>query len=108
MAYYLCQVSYTRDTFNALIKRPYDRTEVVRKAVEKAGGKLIGFWYAFGQYDAVLIVDAPDHASAAAVPLAAAASGAISGGQTTVLLTPAEGIAALKKAARSGYRPPGK
>ena len=90
------------------MKKPHDRTKVVQAAVEKLGGKLHGFWYAFGKYDAVLILEMPDNSSAAALPLAAAASGALSASHTTVLLTPAEAVGALKKATGSGYRPPGK
>ena len=108
MAYYMCQVSYTREAIQTLIKKPHDRTAVVRSAIEKVGGKLHGFWYAFGDYDAVLIFEMADHASAAAVPLAAAAGGAISKSHTTVLLTSAEGMSAMSKATKSGYRPPGK
>jgi len=108
MAYYLCQVSYSGEALQTLIKKPHDRTGVVRAAVEKLGGKLLGFWYAFGQYDAVLILEMPDNASAAALPLAAAASGAITASHTTVLLAPTEAVAALQKAAKSGYRPPRK
>ena len=108
MGYYMCQVSYTRDAIQILTKKPHDRTAVVRAAVEKLGGKLLGFWYAFGQYDAVLILEMPDNAAAAALPLAAAAGGAISTSCTTVLLTPTEAVASLKMAAKSGYRPPGK
>jgi uncharacterized protein with GYD domain len=108
MAYYMCQVSYTREAFKTLIKKPHDRSSVVRAAVEKLGGNLVGFWYAFGDYDAVLILEMPDNSSAAALPLAAVAGGAISASHTTVLMTPAEAIAALKKASKSGYRPPSK
>jgi uncharacterized protein with GYD domain len=108
MAYYMCQVSYSRDSLQTLIKKPHDRTAVVKATVEKLGGKLHGFWYAFGQYDAVLILEMPDNAAAAALPLAAAAGGAISASHTTVLLTPTEALAALKMAAKSGYRAPGK
>jgi len=108
MAHYMCQVNYSREALQTLIKKPHDRTEVIRAAVKKLGGNLLGFWYAFGCYDAVLLVDMPDNASAAALPLAAAAGGAITGSHTTVLLTPGEGVAAMKKAAGSGYRPPGK
>ena len=108
MAYYMCQVSYTRDAIQTLVNKPHDRSEVVRGAVEKLGGKLLGFWYAFGEYDAVLILEMPDNSSAAALPLAAAAGGAISKSHTTVLLTPSEAVSALSKAAKSGYRPPGK
>jgi uncharacterized protein with GYD domain len=108
MAYYMCQVSYTREAIGTLMSKPQDRTAVVRSAVEGLGGKLLGFWYAFGEYDAVLIVEMPDNASAAALPLAAAASGAISASHTTVLMTSAEGVTAMGKAAKSGYHPPGK
>jgi uncharacterized protein with GYD domain len=108
MAYYMCQVRYTREAIKTLISKPHDRTGVVRAAVEKLGGKLLGFWYAFGDYDAVLIFEMPDNATAAALPLAAAAGGAISTSHITTLLTPTEAIAALKKASKSGYRPPGK
>jgi uncharacterized protein with GYD domain len=104
----MLQVSYTSQALNTLIKKPHDRSEVVRDAVEKLGGKLLGFWYAFGKYDAVLILDMPDNSTAASLPLAAAAGGTISASHTTVLLTPTEAIAALKKAAKSGYKPPGK
>src|SRR5512138_2016637 len=64
MAFYMCQVSYSREALSTLIKKPHDRTKVVQAAVEKLGGKLLGFWYAFGKYDAVLIVEMPDNATA--------------------------------------------
>lgn len=108
MAFYMCQVSYSPDALKTLIKKPHDRTKVVQAAVEKLGGKLHGFWYAFGKYDAVLILEMPDNATAAALPLAAAASGALNSAHTTVLLSPTEAVAALKKAAGSGYKAPGK
>jgi uncharacterized protein with GYD domain len=108
MAYYMSQVSYSQEAIKTLIKKPLDRTDVIRAAVEKLGGKLIGFWYTFGRYDAVLIIDMPDNASAAALPLAAVEGGAITASHTTVLMTPAEAMTAMKKAAGSGYRPPGK
>ena len=108
MAFYMCQVNYSQEAIKTLVKKPNDRTEVIRAAVEKLGGKLIGFWYSFGKYDAVLILEMPDNASAAALPLAAAEGGAISASHTTVLLTPTEAVAAMKKAAGSGYRTPGK
>lgn len=108
MAYYLCQVSYSPEAIQTLMKKPADRTEAVRAATEKVGGKLHGFWYAFGQFDAVLILEMPDNTSAAALMLAAAAGGAVRASQTTVLITPHEAVSALKLAARSGYRPPGK
>src|SRR5689334_1622470 len=106
MACYLLQVSYTPQTWKTLIKSSQDRTKAIRPVVEKLGGSLEGAWFAFGDYDLVLVVQMPDNVSAAAFAVAAAAGGAVSTVKTTPLLTIPEGLAAMKKAARSGYRPP--
>jgi len=108
MAYYMYQCSYTTEAIKGLLQKPVNRTEVIRKAVEELGGKLEGAWYSFGESDVVLIVQMPDHASIAALSLAVAAGGATQGGKTTPLMTLDEGLAAMKKAAGSTYRPPGK
>ena len=105
MPNYLVQASYTAEALAALIKKPQNRTDVVRKAVEHLGGKLVGAWMSFGDQDVVLIVDMPDSISAAAMAVAAAAGGSLKGTKTTPLFTFDEGIAALKKAASSGYTP---
>ena len=73
MPSYLVQTSYTSEAMAALIKNPQNRTEVIRKSVETLGGKLVGSWMSFGDQDVVLIIDMPDHISAAAMVLAACA-----------------------------------
>jgi len=105
MAHYLVQASYTVEAVAALIKNPQNRTEVVRNAVEHMGGKLVGAWMSFGDQDVVLVVDMPDSVSVAALALAVAAGGSLKGTKTTQLFTFEEGLAALKKAATSGYKP---
>ena len=107
MSSYLIQVSYTVESVASLIKNPQNRTEAVRKSVKKLGGKLVGLWLAFGDSDVVVIVDMPDTVSAAAMALAVAGSGTAKGVKTTPLLSIDEGVAALKKAANSGYKPVG-
>lgn len=105
MASYLVQVSYTSEAIAALIKNPQDRTQVIRKSVEEFGGKFIGSWMSFGEYDVVVIADMPDNVSAAALALAVAAGGSLKSTRTTPLLSFEEGVAAMKKAASSGYTP---
>ena len=105
MPSYLIQASYTVEALAALIKKPQDRTEVVQNAIEKLGGKLIGLWLSFGDQDIVALMEMPNNVSAAAVALAIAAGGALKSAKTTPLLSVKEGIAALKKAASSGYTP---
>jgi uncharacterized protein with GYD domain len=89
----------------ALMKKPQDRTAVVGKAVENLGGSLTGLWLSFGDQDIVALVDLPNNVSAAALALAIAAGGALKSTKTTPLLTVAQGISAMKKAASSGYTP---
>ncbi len=105
MPSYLVQASYSAEALRVLIRKPEDRTEVVRKAIEKLGGKLVGLWLSFGDQDVVCIMEMPNNVSAAAIALAIGAGGALKTTRTTPLLTIDEGLAALKKAAASGYSP---
>ena len=104
MPSYLVQASYTVEALAVLMKTPQNRSEVVRKAVEKLGGSLTGIWLSFGDQDVVCIVDMPDNLSAAALSLAIASGGALRSTKTTPLFTVEEGMAAMKKAATSGYK----
>ena len=106
MAHYLIQVAYTADALKMLLKKPQDRTEVIRPAIEKLGGKLESCWFAFGEYDIVVIAEMPDNVSAAAFSFAISAGGALKAVKTTPLMSIEEGIAAMKKAGGAGYRPP--
>lgn len=106
MANYLLQVAYTPEAWANLIAHPQDRIDAVRPVIEKLGGKVQHGWFAFGDYDLVTIIEMPGNVEAAAFSLAAAAGGAIRSIKTTPLLTTAEGIEALKKAAKSGYKAP--
>ena len=106
MPSYLLQVAYLPEAWASLIASPHDRLEVVRPAVEKLGGKIAQGWFAFGDYDLVAIVDMPSNVEAAAFSLAAAAGGAVRSIKTTPLLSTAEGVEAMKKAATAGYKAP--
>jgi uncharacterized protein with GYD domain len=107
MALYLSKFSYTPETWARLIGNPEDRRKAAQAYIESVGGKLVGFWYAFGEHDGYTMWDAPDSVSMAAVALAIGSGGALSSIETTVLLTVDETIAALEKAEQIQYRPPG-
>ncbi|MBI4584562.1 MAG: GYD domain-containing protein [Planctomycetes bacterium] len=108
MPYYLTQVAYTSEAWATQLKNPVNRTEAIKPAVEKLGGKVESVYYAFGEYDIVAVFQFPENVSASAFSLAVAAGGAIKAIKTTPLMTVEEGIAAMKKAASAGYRPPGR
>jgi uncharacterized protein with GYD domain len=107
MPLYLSKFRYTPEAWARLIGHPEDRREAARTYIESVGGKLHGFWYAFGTHDGYNLWDAPDSVSMAAVALAIGAGGALSSFETTVLLTVEETMDALRKAAQIKYRPPG-
>lgn len=98
------QAAYTAEAVAAILKKPQNRREVMKKVLEKNGGSLEGFWYAFGDYDVVLICQMPDNITAAALSMAVSAGGALKAGKTTPLLTAEEGTDAMKKAAKSGIQ----
>jgi uncharacterized protein with GYD domain len=107
MAYYMIQTAFTTEAWATMLKNPQNRAEQVRPMIEKLGGKLEGYWSCFGDYDTVLIVQAPDNIGAAALSLAAAGGGALRSAKTTPLMTMDETIEALKRAGRAGYKAPG-
>jgi hypothetical protein len=67
MPLYLSRFSYTPETWARLIGNPEDRREAARSYIESVGGKLHGFWYAFGTHDGYNLWEAPDNVSMAAV-----------------------------------------
>jgi uncharacterized protein with GYD domain len=99
MPIYMYQAAYTAESWAAQLKNPQNRVETVgRKVCETAGGKLLGAWYCFGDYDFVIVADMPDNASMTAVAVAVAAGGAVKSGKTTVLMPGTEIVSALQKA----------
>jgi uncharacterized protein with GYD domain len=107
MPLYLTRFSYTPATWAKLMKNPEDRRAAAKQYIEAVGGKLHGFWYAFGDHDGYNLWEAPDDVSMAAVALAIGSGGALRAIETTALLTVEQTLEALGKAASIAYRPPG-
>jgi uncharacterized protein with GYD domain len=107
MPMYLTRFSYTPATWAKLIEHPEDRRLAAQQYIEAVGGKLHGYWYAFGEHDAYTIYEAPDNVAIAANSIAISAGGALSSLETVVLMTVEETLAALERAAAVTYRAPG-
>ena len=107
MALYLTRFSYSPETWARMMEKPEDRREAARKYIDSVGGKLHGFWYAFGEFDGYNLWEAPDNVSMAAVAIAIGGGGALSKIETTPLLTVDETLDALGRARAVAYRPPG-
>jgi uncharacterized protein with GYD domain len=108
MAQFLVQVAYSQEAWASLIKNPQNRISTVSAVIEKLGGKLVQGWLSFGEYDTVVFLEMPDNVSVAAFAAAIAAGGSCKSVRTTPLLSPEEGVAAMRKAGSSGYKPIGK
>jgi uncharacterized protein with GYD domain len=105
MPKYLASFDYSATGTQGLLKDGgSQREQAVTAAVEALGGTVEAFYFAFGQTDAILILDLPDNITAAAVSLVVSASGA-GAIRTTPLLTPKDIDAAAKM--KVNYRAPG-
>src|ERR1700716_1180579 len=103
MPLYMYQAAYTAESIAAQLKKPENRVEAVGRSVcEAVGGKLVGGWYCFGDYDLAIIADVPNNESMTAIALAIAAGGAVKSAKTTVLVTGAEAVAGMKKGDAGG------
>jgi uncharacterized protein with GYD domain len=106
MPKYLIHASYSSEGARGLLKQGGSkRKQAAEDLIKSVGGKMEAFYFAFGDNDAFVILDAPDNAAVVAASLAVSASGLVST-KTTVLLTPEEVDQAAKKSAK--YSPPGK
>jgi len=104
MPKYLTTVSYSPEGIQGLMKEGGTAHRLhVEKMLKSLGGHLEAFYFAFGESDAYVISEGPDHVTAAAISLAVM-TGAVRT-KTTVLLTPVE----MDQATRTQveYQPPG-
>jgi len=106
MAMYLWQVGYTAAAWASQVKNPQNRVDVVRPVAEKLGGRIVDAWFAFGEYDVVVIVEMPDNVSIASLVLAATAGGHLAASKTTVLMPIEDGLEAMQRAGAIVYPTP--
>lgn len=108
MTYFLVQFTYKDDQIKALLAEPQDRAAAVGQAVAAFEGKLHHFFFAYGEYDGVALMEFPDLDSANACLLTIIAGGGVASFKTTVLIEPEAALRAMRKAGsvQSGYAPP--
>lgn len=105
MPKYLAQVNYVGEGIKGLLKEGgSSRRAAIEKLFGSVGARVEALYYAFGDIDLFVIIDAPDNVTAAALSLTVNAAGAATA-KVTVLLTPEDIDAAAKKT--PSYRPPG-
>ena len=100
---------YSESAIKGMLAKPEDRTAAVAQLIEKAGGKLIAYYMLFGEYDWMIVYEAPSAQQAAAVMLAAVGAGAITSTRTMLAMSGGEAQAAFEAghALEAGYPSPG-
>jgi uncharacterized protein with GYD domain len=98
MPIYITQGRYTRDAIKGMIVKPEDRSDAIARLLSKIGGRLLGYYLTFGEYDFLAIAEAPNDVQIAAALLAAGSSGGVTDLRTTVAMTSVEAKGAFAAA----------
>jgi uncharacterized protein with GYD domain len=107
MVKYLALFGFTGETVKRYVENPSDRAVAVRRLVESVGGRLECYYWMFGQYDGMAIVEMPDSHTLAAAALAIVSSGAFSHFESHELLGADDLPAIAERARLIVYQPPG-
>ena len=104
MTLYMTQFAYTSDAWAAFMKHPEDRSAAVMNLAEQVDCQVRALYYSLGEYDGIVILDAPNEAAVTAFTMAAMAPGHIRMARTTVLMGAGVMFDAMKKASHTGYK----
>jgi uncharacterized protein with GYD domain len=109
MAKYAIFFTYSSDTWARMIQNPGDRSAAVRQLTSAVGGSVESIYWMFGAHDGIVIADAPDSVSAAALSVAVGSTGSFKNLETHELFTQDQLGQMLTRAknASEAYQPPG-
>jgi uncharacterized protein with GYD domain len=109
MAKYALLGGYTEKSWASMIDSPPNRRAAVERAAEAVGAKLDVIYWTFGEDDFLVILDAPDDATAGAIAVGVGSTGALRNLRTIKLITGDELVNLLgkAKAVTAAYVPPG-
>src|SRR6201981_928442 len=97
MTLYMYQASYTAKSMAAQLTEPQEPVGAVRPTLEDLGAKLLVAGFPFGEYDVLVVYEAPDDMTAASVAMAVAAAGDVKSAKTTRVLSGQEWVESLRK-----------
>lgn len=107
MAKYLVLFGFTGETIKRFVANPSDRATVLRSMAKSVGGSLECYYWMFGQYDGMAIVEMPDSHTWAATTMAIISSGTFTHFETHELLDADDLPAIAERARQIAYQPPG-
>ena len=101
MPIFVTQARYTQQAIKGMVSHPEDRAEEVRKLFEHAGCRLLSYYITFGEYDFLIISEAPDAKSILSVLAIAGSGGGVTDTKTVLAMTTAEAKEGFAVAAQS-------
>jgi uncharacterized protein with GYD domain len=109
MTTFIVQGRFSNEAIKGMMAKPEDRAAAVSKLFAASGGKLISYYVTFGEYDFLIISEAPDEQAALAGLIVAAASGSVTHLKTTVAISTGQAMKAFEaaKGVAASYRVPG-
>jgi uncharacterized protein with GYD domain len=107
MGLYMLQLAFAQSAVKSMTASPSDRYKAAVDALAPVGATVKDYYFAFGDYDAVLIYEAPSQIAAAALAMTLGAAGSMTRVKTTPLLTMKEGMEAMALSGKTqgAYRP---
>src|SRR5262245_11549942 len=99
MTTFITQARFTKDGFNGIVAAPEDRVELVERLIAQVGGTPIAHYLTSGEYDILLIFEAPSYEATVPALIIAAASSGFADLRTVTALTTSEIKNAFIKAA---------
>jgi len=108
MPYYMLQARLTADSWKSLLDKPHDRAPAIAEFLKAHGGKLHNYFFAFGENDVIVLLEAPNNEAVMAAVVATAGSGSVTGLKTTPLISSGDAVGVFKAAAAKAgaYSPP--
>ena len=109
MPIYITRGNYSSQTVKNLMAKPEDRTEAVSKLFAAVGGKLHNIYFTFGEYDFLVIAEAPSEKEIMAALLAVGGTGSVTNLNTVLAVSAADAKAVFARAASVAgqFRPAG-
>jgi uncharacterized protein with GYD domain len=110
MSTFIIQGNYSQDAMRGMLANPENREDAVARLFKEIEGKLLAYYVTFGQYDFLVVVEAPDEQAVLAALAVVAATGGVTNLCTTTALSTKEAKKAFEAAGKFSekFRPAGK
>jgi uncharacterized protein with GYD domain len=98
MPTFIVQGKFSQPAIKGMLQTPEDRSESVSRLMERLGGSLLQYYMTTGEYDWMVISEAPDAETAVAACIAAAGGGGVTDLKTILAWSGADAKAIFEKA----------